>query len=295
MESLFFNLSDNGHEESFILNSKSGVIKRVDISQGLLMFNAEVSKPKNLTLKYIDKMAMIVIVKDGCLEIMSKDSYISVEEAEVSVYLSTKQDFELKFSKNSNITVVFVADFFIKRYLNGDDNSIVDFIYTKLNNSISLEELLNVPINISLNYLTTKVQEAKSSSSSQILRRQIDILELLYEIFNLLEVKNYGASHEELKIVKNAKKTLLSDINTPITVKELALICNVKENRLNRVFKKVTKTTIKKYLQDIRLQYAHILIKSRKYTMGQVAKKVGFKHQYYFSKLYYSKYSKSDK
>jgi len=116
MESLFFNLSDSGFEESFLANSKSGVIKRVAISQGLLFLNAKIlHKPKSIKLKYIDRMAMIVISKDGFLEIVSQEKRLRVKNKEVSIYISTKQNFELKFSKNSHCIVIFVADFFIKR------------------------------------------------------------------------------------------------------------------------------------------------------------------------------------
>jgi len=292
MESLFFNLSDSGFEESFLANSKSGVIKRVAISQGLLFLNAKILKPKSIKLKYIDRMAMIVISKEGFLEIVGQEKRLKIKNGEVSIYISTKQDFELKFSKNSNCVVIFVADFFIKHYLNGNSNNIADFLYEKLQKSIVLKELLSVPLSASLNYLTNKIVQIKVKENNSILRMQIDVLELLYEIFSLLEIENLGASKEELEIIKKAQKALLKDIQNPPTIKELALICKVNESRLKKVFKKVTKKTIRKYLQEKRLEYAHILVKSQNYTMGQVARMVGFKHQYYFSQLYYSKYDK---
>jgi len=176
--------------------------------------------------------------------------------------------------------------------LNGNSNNIADFLYEKLQKSITLKELLSVPLSASLDYLTNKIVQIEAKENNAILQMQIDILELIYEIFTLLEIENLGANKQELEIVKKAQKAMLKDIQNPPTIKELALICKVNESKLKKVFKKVTKKTIRKYMQEKRLEYAHNLVKSQDYTMGQVARMVGFKHQYYFSQLYYSKYDK---
>jgi AraC-like DNA-binding protein len=48
--------------------------------------------------------------------------------------------------------------------------------------------------------------------------------------------------------------------------------------------------TIYAYIQKLRLEKANILLKEDSLSIGEIAKKVGYKHQGHFSKLFFESY-----
>ena len=48
--------------------------------------------------------------------------------------------------------------------------------------------------------------------------------------------------------------------------------------------------TIYGYVQKLRLEEANLLLKEKNLTIGEIAKKVGYRHQGHFSKLFFATY-----
>jgi AraC-like DNA-binding protein len=95
---------------------------------------------------------------------------------------------------------------------------------------------------------------------------------------------------EELAIASRAKSHLLSSFKNPPTIETLAHLCATNESKLKKVFKKVYKSTIYAYVQRLRLEEANLLLREECMTIGEVAKRVGYKHQGHFSKLFFETY-----
>jgi AraC-like DNA-binding protein len=93
-----------------------------------------------------------------------------------------------------------------------------------------------------------------------------------------------------LYLASKAKSVLLSDFIDPPTVEALALLCATNTSKLKTVFKKVYKTTIHAYVQKLRLEEANLLLKEEDLTIGEIAKRVGYRHQGHFSKLFFASY-----
>jgi len=291
MESLFFNLSDRGYQHSFVYKNNSSYIKRVDVSQGLLFFDIELKDKKfSLSFKYIDSTLMIIVVKSGFLEMKNE-----VITPGMNLLISTKQDFNLNISKNSRALIIFIADFYLKQFLNSSNKNPANLLYSKLQENFSLKNILSISLNPHILYLTNSLLKTDISKNNSAIKIKLQLLEILLYAFEQFKLYENSASDFELELVKKIQDTLSRQMQNPPTIKELSHICSVNETKLKKVFKKVTNSTIRSYLQDIRLEFAHTLFKTTTYTKGEIAKKVGYNHQSYFSTLYKKKYSKSDK
>ncbi len=88
-------------------------------------------------------MLIISVVKNGSLKVYNKleDKNYHAKDGAISIYCSSRQDliFSIDDNKKSDIFILFVADFFLKRYLTSSTNEPIDFLYNKIQDEITLE------------------------------------------------------------------------------------------------------------------------------------------------------------
>lgn len=295
MESLFFNIADKRYKKTELLSNHKEYINRIDISNGILFYDIFLTNSKKqLSIKNLDRMLMIALVRKGTLVV---DDYIAdkshiVKEGQVTVYCSSRQDITIAMqnSKDTEIFILFIADFFLKRYLSSNKNEPIDFFYNKIQKDISFEEVDILPIDALSLYIVEKLLSVSDNDIMQSIRAEHRVIEFIIHRFSLLDILSEDVNEEELELASRAKAILLKDFIYPPRVKELAHLCASNESKLKKVFKKVYQTTIYSYVQKLRLDKANLLLREENMTIGEISKKVGYKHQGHFSKLFFSTY-----
>ncbi len=291
MESFFFNITDTGYKISEIFKNSNERIRRVDISNGVIFLDICVNSSREFNIKNLDRMLMISVVKRGSLNArdnVSEQNY-KTKDGEISVYCSSRQDISLKFGQEgeSEVFILFVSDFFLKRYLTANLNEPIDFLYNKIQGEISLE-LINKQSTDALSlYVVDKIINAELSANMNGIRCEHSVIEFLIRRLSLCDMLPEDISDEELRISKKAKDVLLQKFSNPPNIQLLAHLCATNESKLKKTFKKTYQSTIYNYVQKLRLEEANILLKERTLTIGQISKKVGYKHQGHFSKLFF--------
>jgi len=289
MESLFFNIQNNHYRVTQIDKYNVGNIERVDIQNGLLFFKVNIKNGVwRLNIKDIDRFVMIAVVNQGSLVVNNKilNSGYSATFA-VSYY---EFSIELKKSKKSDIFILFVADFFLKRYLEDKADNPIDYLYNLLREKESFCSIQKNSLDALSSYIIKQVVEVKNSSCMQRLRGESLILELLIHHLSFLNIPKNSLSSDDLKIVKKANAILQKEFRKPPTIKELAKRCATNDTKLKRVFKEFHNLTINQYIQNLKLEYANILLQDSSLSVKEVVFKVGYKHQGYFSKIFFDKY-----
>ncbi len=295
MESFFFNITDTGYKITELFRLKEEYLTRVDISNGIVFLESRLfNKTKQIHLKNLDRMVMIIMVKEGVLSIHDHidNRKVSINEGEISIYCSSRQDMTLTIdqAKRSDVFILFIADFFLKRYLRNHKNEPIDFLYSKIQKVISLEHIDTQPIDALSLYIVEKILNISQNDSMQIIRAEHRVIEFIIHRFLLLDILVEGISPEELELASRAKAILLQDFIYPPTVQVLAHLCATNESKLKKVFKKVYQTTLYGYVQKLRLDEANVLLREENITIGEIAKRVGYKHQGHFSKLFFATY-----
>jgi len=294
MESFFFNITERRYKVTELYRDKKAYMQRVDISNGIVFLeNRSYAKLEALKLKNLDRMVMIVMVKQGELVI---DDHLSgkkesVKEGTIAIFCSSEQDLSFGISEHedSNIFVLFIADFFLKRYLSGRKYEPIDFLYEKIQNDVSLERINTLPIDALTLYSTEKILNVSRTDKMQSIRAEQRVMEFMIHRFSLLDIFD-EVSEESVVLAREAKSVLLEDFIDPPTVEALAHLCATNTSKLKKVFKQVYKTTIHAYVQKLRLEEANLLLKEENLTIGEIAKRVGYRHQGHFSKLFYASY-----
>ncbi len=295
MESFFFNITDTRYKVTELFRCKEEYLTRVDISNGIVFLESKMcNRTKQVHLKNLDRMVMIVMVKQGLLSINDHidDRKVSIKEGEVGIYCSSRQDMTLTIdkTKRSDIFILFIADFFLKRYLSSQQNEPIDFLYSKIQKEISLEHMHTQPVDALSLYIVEKILNVSQNDCMRSIRTEHRVIEFIIHHFSLLDILVEGIEAEELELASRAKSVLLQDFMHPPTVQTLAHLCATNESKLKKVFKKVYQTTLHGYVQKLRLDEANVLLREENLTIGEIAKRVGYKHQGHFSKLFFATY-----
>ncbi len=295
MDSFFFNITDTRYKITQLLKDGKEYLNRVDISNGIVFLENKLSgQKKKILLQNLDRMVMIIMVRKGELNIHDHiDAHTAlVKEGEIGIFCSSKQDMTLTMqkSKDSDIFMLFIADFFLKRYLSGTKNEPIDFLYEKIQKEVTLEEINILPIDALSLYIVEKLLNVSEGDAMKSIRAEHRVVEFMIHRFSLLDILVENVTDEELALASRAKAILLQDFIHPPTVQILAHLCATNESKLKKVFKKVYRTTLYSYVQKLRLAEANFLLKEESLTIGEIAKRVGYRHQGHFSKLFFSTY-----
>ncbi len=134
MESFFFNITDN---RSYKITSYEGYT-RVDISNGIVFL--DIKTKAKVVMKNLDRLIILTITKNGTLTIGNLTS----NSGKSCIYATSRQDFSIDAS--GEVFILFIADFFLKKYFSGDENEPIDFLYKKIQNELLLELTDSQPI-----------------------------------------------------------------------------------------------------------------------------------------------------
>ena len=296
MDSFFFNITDTKYKITKLFEKNQEHITRVDISNGIVFFdiNLQTMQDMKFPIKNLDRMVVISTVQDGNFEILDnieEKNYISKKD-DINIFCSSKQDFVLTIKKNqkSKMFILFIADFFLKRYLSSNQNEPLDFLYNKIQDELTLELINSQPIDALSLYIIDKIINSKEHSNMNSIRYEHNVMEFIIHRFSLLDIYEDNFREEELQIAKKAKTYLLKNYVSPPTINTLAHLCATNESKLKVIFKRVYKITIYNYVQKLRLEKANLLLKDKVLNIGEIAKDVGYKHQGHFSKLFFETY-----
>ncbi len=295
MESLFFNITDTCYKVTEMIKTEVSTLKRVDVSNGVLFFEGRlVNHQGKIRLQNFDAFVMIVLVRKGSCQIdeHSDGRRVTLQEGRVSIFCSSQQDMTLTLptSKCTEVFILFVADFFLKRYLSGQKGEPIDYLYQMLQEEVTLKHVDNKPIDAISLYLVKKIWTVEKSSTMKSLRAQELLIRFMVHRFGLLDIVPDEISEEERRVARRARALLLENFVDPPTIEMMAHRCATNSSKLKKVFKKVYQTTIHGYVQKLRLEEANLLLNEHQLSIGEVAKRIGYRHQGYFSKLFFETY-----
>ena len=291
MESLFFNTPNQRYQIEELFINRDEYLNKVDVSNGIFFYDISLKdRTKTIILKNLDRMVMIAVVKEKNLTIENNfdEKIHTIKENSIVIYCSSRQNFSL--SVTGDIFILFIADFFLKRYLSFESGEPIDFLYNKIQNEIILDKINHQPTDALSLYLIDKIIHIKEDKNQRSIRCICKIMEFITHRFSLLDIIHEQISEDDLNIASRAKNHLLQNFKTPPTIEVLSHLCATNRSKLKKVFKRVYKSTIYSYIQKLRLEEANLLLREERMTIGEIAKRIGYKHQGHFSKLFFKTY-----
>jgi len=133
--------------------------------------------------------------------------------------------------------------------------------------------------------LTEKVDETFELFFKRIKAEEL-ICRLLMELEKRDEKHLYSLNINDIQIIYKVKEHILSSLDTPPVINELAASANMSPTKLKRIFKQIFGNSIFSYYQEFRIQEAARLLKEEKLSVSDVGYKLGFTNLSHFSRVF---------
>ncbi len=148
-------------------------------------------------------------------------------------------------------------------------------------------------INEASNLLSHFFEELWNSRSGSIhliegyMERLLSLLPTEYNFF----LSNNKKIHKKKLLFDEVSNYLEKNCNQ-VSIENLCRKFNYNKDYFNRLIKKYSGLTYSKYLQNIRLEKAVVLLKTTKLSMKEIANTVGYNNIGYYYKIFYEKYNR---
>lgn len=107
---------------------------------------------------------------------------------------------------------------------------------------------------------------------------------LMIDIFRCR--RNMPHSAGDARVLEDACRYMAMHYSQPISVKKIADHCGIRADSLSRQFQKKLHTTPIRYLLNLRIRQAQVLLRSG-YSITQTAESAGFSSVHYFSRVFH--------
>lgn len=252
-------------KENFEMN-----LDECGIEQGIPGFGYKYEVLKNAVIHYVSKGKGTFKVNNKIFNLKQGDIFIILKGMNVEYMASMDDPWEyywIGFSGSNSI-----------EYLNR--TSIIDSYAVTCKEDSKISSIILNMCEISKNY-------NPSSSDDIVLLREL--YSLLYTFIKEFP-KEFEYKDKELHTyIQDAINFINSNYMNSITINEVANHVNLSRSYLYKMFIKNLKVSPQKYLINLRMYKATLLLKNTKLPIGEVANKVGYSDSLLFSKTF-SKY-----
>jgi len=287
VESLFFNAGE-GRFRRQVTQRRGTRAERVDISNGLLFFDLRTDGGWSYRVHNRDRFILLVLPFSGDCRFTTATARLKGHEGDSLVYAAGPAEIELEVMPDSHIFAVAVADFYLKRYLGFRAEDPIDHLYGAVSLLRGLREVDRAPLDaLSYYYVKQILQKSARARPMAAMRLEYAVMALLLHRFGLMELVDERIDAESLRVARCVRERLALSYANPPTIAELAKACATNTTRIKSAFKRVYGQTVGAYVRTLRLQQANELLREERMSIGEVARRVGFSHQGYFSRLFY--------
>jgi AraC-like DNA-binding protein len=112
------------------------------------------------------------------------------------------------------------------------------------------------------------------------------VCRLLMELEKRDEKRLYALNHQDIQTIYKVKEQMLTQLEKPPVIKELAVNANMSPTKLKSLFKQIFGNSIFSYYQEFRMKEAARLLKEGKLSVSDVGYQLGFTNLSHFSKVF---------
>jgi AraC-like DNA-binding protein len=291
MESLFFQLESRRFRRRVLQREAAGETERVDVASGVLFFLLRSRQTYRFDLRHRDRMALLILtVRGGGVAESARRKLCRFREGDALLMTLVGEDLHVRLAPESELFILAVADFHLKRYLSGRESGAVDRLYETLRERSGVGMLRSHPLDALSLYLLERIVAIGETTEMAGLRAELRGGELLLHQLGFLELPDGAVAPEDRELALRARKILAEEFADPPAIPELARRCATNDFRLKKVFKQVYGTTLYAYVQKLRLEEANWLLRQKDLSVREVALRVGYRHAGHFSRLFHRHY-----
>ena len=250
------------------------VYNEIKFIDDVVITSTKVTSPgENICEKDSFLKCRLMFVIKGLLSIKTEDSHIIASEGDI-VYIPSGKGFSSSWSLGGEC----------KYYL------LTFVLYDGKFNLLKMSEDITVVSNDDYGDIFQHVKEINVLYAK---KREEDIFFFKGEVYRLFGAMFKHLAEKEKTVRRTddnsiAKAKLFLDENYThnITIKMLAQMCNVSQSTFNRKFIKNYGLSPHKYIMDLKIKQAEVLLENEASTVAEIAEKLGFTDASHFNKMY---------
>ncbi|WP_306350657.1 helix-turn-helix domain-containing protein [Flavobacterium sp. '19STA2R22 D10 B1'] len=112
------------------------------------------------------------------------------------------------------------------------------------------------------------------------------ICRLLMELVKRDEKHIYALNGNDVQIIYKVRERILTHLDVPPILQELAVSSNMSPTKLKRLFKQIFGNSIFNYYQEFRMKEAARFLKEEKLSVSEVGYRLGFTNLSHFSRMF---------
>lgn len=277
-----FNIKDDGERKIIELgkDAECGRMEIYPIFQGIFLAYVEMNVESMNAVFLEDNIASRILEINHCSAgryayQVGDDKIIYFEKGDLCISISdvTKSvsDFPLGYYKGIELFIdIDIADKSIKHYVPSFD--IVQF-YESLKRA---NGYVLVRSNERIDHVIGELYDVDDRIKAEYFRLKCIELLLFFSITDFKKDDKLFISKKQVDIAERVKNDLVNDLESHITIDELADKYGISKTSLKNSFKEVYGKPIFKWRKEYRLDYACKLIEKDELTISEISKKVGY-------------------
>lgn len=148
-----------------------------------------------------------------------------------------------------------------------------------------------LPLSPGLLYVARSLLQSPYRRGIRLLHAEAKSLEILCEVLRATDVEVAencsGASDAEIRQLDTARQMLATQLDDPPGIAHIARVVGMSESKLKRRFKARYGVTVFDFGLDCRMRHALELLRHQRFSVGQVAHAVGYRHQTSFASAFH--------
>jgi AraC-like DNA-binding protein len=195
-------------------------------------------------------------------------------------------DFFIPANTKMNSIIIGIHVAYLKELLHASsDNTLLQAI-TSTDQPYLFEEIISPQIQaVALQIVNVAVPKALREFYFRIKAEEMIYL-LFVELLKRQDKTVQSLNIADVKALYLVKEKMLSAIDTPPNLSELAMFAGMSESKLNRLFHQIFGNSIYQYYQIFRMKEAAYLLTVGKLSVSEVGYRLGFSNLSHFSRLF---------
>lgn len=148
------------------------------------------------------------------------------------------------------------------------------------------EQLIFPSLQIILDEIISESLEEKFEWILRKIKAEELICRLLMELEKRDEKQLYPLNGKDIQALYNIKEEILSRLETPPVINDLAAQANMSPTKLKNLFKQIFGDSIFSYYQNFRMREAAQLLKEEQLSVSEVGYRLGFSNLSHFSRVF---------
>ncbi len=287
-----YSIIEEGSKKTIALgkDAKYGTIKTYSLFEGIIIAFIDINICNYANIFFEDKLSSRLLQINHCAKgrysyAVEDDRIVYFGKGDlcVSIYDLTKtiSDFPLGYYEGLEIFIdVDVANKHIKGLI--PDFDLIE-LYERLEKSKGYRLLR---ANEKIDHVIGEIYCVDDRIKEPYFKLKCLELLLFVSIARETKTESLSLSKKQVDIIENVKNDLINDLESKITINELASKYDISKTALKNCFKEVYGKPIFKWRKEYRLDYACRLIEEGHLNISEISKKVGYSSPSKFSQAF---------